>query len=243
MPASAPSDTSSATFALVRLYSSLIAWAFERFYREFAWTYDAVAWAVSQGLWRRWTLASLPFLAGRVLELGCGTGYVQGVLAQARPGAALGLDASPFMLRHTRHRLRQAGRAGLLMQGVAQRLPLADGSVQTVLATFPTSYVLHPHTLAEVRRVLVPTGRMVVVDAAHFPPQRGKRQLYARLIALAYRLVLLASGQQPADSEPEPAERHIYRERLEAAGFQVSVHPQQVGHSRVLVFVALPHSS
>ncbi|NTV64514.1 MAG: hypothetical protein HGA65_13385, partial [Oscillochloris sp.] len=50
----------------------LVRWAFERLYREFAWTYDMVAVAVSGGLWRRWGLAALPYVRGRVLELGFG---------------------------------------------------------------------------------------------------------------------------------------------------------------------------
>ncbi|NJP04278.1 MAG: hypothetical protein HC837_00930 [Chloroflexaceae bacterium] len=43
------------------LYIAFIRWAFDRFYRECAWTYDTVAWLVSWGYWQRWTHAALPY--------------------------------------------------------------------------------------------------------------------------------------------------------------------------------------
>jgi ubiquinone/menaquinone biosynthesis C-methylase UbiE len=217
------------------LYSALIGWAFERFYREFSWTYDGVAWLVSRGLWYHWAAAALPFLRGRVLELGCGTGHMQRALAQQHPAPALGLDVSPQMLGHTRRRLRRAGAVPRLLRGVAQALPLAGGSVQSVLATFPTSYILHPATLAEIRRVLSSDGRLVVVDAAHFTRQGS----YERLVDLAYRLVFLR-GITHRDSSAADDTEHPYTAHFEQAGFAVQAHPRQVGSSSVLVFVATP---
>ena len=49
---------------LLRAYIRLLRWSFARFYREFAWTYDTVAAAVSRGLWRRWIEAVVPRLHG-----------------------------------------------------------------------------------------------------------------------------------------------------------------------------------
>src|SRR5689334_21785273 len=83
------------------IHRSLVRWAFARFYREFAWTYDTVAAAVSGGRWSAWGQAVLPELRGRVLELGCGTGNLQ--QARARGGQLItGLDASSQMLAITR---------------------------------------------------------------------------------------------------------------------------------------------
>src|SRR5581483_7415360 len=90
---------------VTRAYTRAIRWCFARFYREFAWTYDAVAAAVSGGRWPDWGRAALPYLRGRVLELGCGTGNLQRALAQY-PGVGwpIGLDASPQMLAITRRK-------------------------------------------------------------------------------------------------------------------------------------------
>jgi hypothetical protein len=87
--------------------------------------------------------------------------------------------------------------------------------------------------LAEIRRVLDNEGRLVVVDAASFARQGS----YERLVNLAYRLVFLRDithRNSAADTE------HPYTATFERAGFAVQAHPQQVGSSSVLVFVATP---
>ncbi len=91
------------------IYQRLVQWGFERLYHELAWSYDLVAATVSRGYWRHWTLAAVPLLqGGRVLEVGCGTGYLQLALA-GTPIPHAGYDASPEMLRQATRRLRRAG--------------------------------------------------------------------------------------------------------------------------------------
>ncbi len=213
----------------MHLYHHLILWAFRRFYHEFAWTYDTVAWLVSRGLWHRWTRAALPFLHGRVLELGCGTGYVQQAQQQAHPGSMCGLDESAQMLAHTRRRLHRHRLPMQLVRGMAERIPFASRSFGSVLATFPTSYIIQPATLAEIRRVLRPSGTLIIVDAARFTT----RGLYETAVDFAYRATLLA-GQH------EPPPRHPYLDVLEPAGYRVQVHEVAVAQSIVTVFVATP---
>lgn len=208
-------------------YPALIRWAFARFYREFAWTYDFVAWIVSRGLWRRWTLAALPYLRGRVLEVGCGTGYVQAAPVTQQRGGLVGLDASPQMLALTRRRLQRRGGAVRLVRGVSQALPLAESAFQTVLATFPSEYIVQPRTLAEIQRVLQPSGQLIIVDAAWFTHDG----LYTRLVDSAYRLTFQRPVRGMPDYQP-------YRALLERAGFVVAGHWETVGPSRVLVLVA-----
>lgn len=206
------------------LVRRLVGWAFARFYREFAWTYDAVAWLVSRGLWRRWTLAALPYLDGRILELGCGTGHIQAALAAQSSVRVIGLDASPQMLALTQRRVRRARRSVRLLRAVGQALPFASGRFDTVLATFPTEYILHPATAAEIARVLAPAGRLVIVDA----PQFTRNGLYERAVDLAYRLTLQASVRGRSDYA-------LHLRALEQAGFSFAPHWEAVGTSRVLV--------
>lgn len=227
--------------ALAVAYREVVAWAFRRFYREFAWTYDTVAGLVSLGQWYEWTGAAQGFLRGSVLELGCGTGHMQEALITTYPEPAYGLDASPQMIALARKRVQRAGRQAQLVQGDARLLPFADATFQTVLATFPSNYISYQVTLTEIRRVLSAGGQLVVIDAAGFTT----RGLYEQLIGFIYKLVLLrgpgieVTEIQSASSGPGPT-RHLYHELLEPAGFTVTTHTVRLRQSFVTVFVAVP---
>ncbi len=209
------------------LYRMLIRWAFDRFYHEFAWTYDTVAWLVSRGLWYRWTLAALPYLKGKVLELGCGTGFLQHTLAMQHPGKAVGIDASPHMLALTHARLRKTQAITRLIRARTERLPFASHSFDTVLSTFPSEYIVHPDTLNEIQRVLVPTGQLILVDAAHFT----HKGVYEWAIYLAYWLTSQGSVKNTLPTIP-------YQGVFEQASFTIQHHYETVGASEVMVLVA-----
>jgi ubiquinone/menaquinone biosynthesis C-methylase UbiE len=208
-----------------RLYVRLIRWGFERLYREFAWAYDVVAAAVSGGLWQRWVLATLPFLRGRVLELGFGPGHLQLAIAAAGRHQSIGLDASPQMRSIACLRLRRAGHPALLAQGIAQQIPFASKSFDTILATFPAEYIADPRTHAELRRVLAPRGQVVILPLAQLD-----RSFYTQLVDLAYRLTLQAPVLREDLQVMQMAELRIGDTPLEA-------HWVQVGPSQALVLV------
>lgn len=204
---------------LSKLYSQLLRWAFARFYREFAWTYDLVAAIVSRGLWSRWIEAAVPELQGRrVLELGSGTGYLQRELR--RSGIpSIGLDASPYMLRLARRKIEAAGGTAQLLHGYAQQLPFASGCFSDLVATFPAEYILDSATFAEARRVLQPGGQIVLIDSAYFT----RRDAYSAAVEAAYVVT-----QQVRAKDPRP-------DLLRAAGFEVVESWVDVGASRVQI--------
>ncbi|HEY3231504.1 MAG TPA: class I SAM-dependent methyltransferase [Roseiflexaceae bacterium] len=206
-------------------YIRIIRWAFDRFYHEFAWTYDAVAAAVSGGRWGAWGRSALPYLHGRVLELGCGTGALQSVLAGRMAAASVGVDASTQMLDITMHKLNRAGRPIRLARAVAQALPFLPATFDSIAATFPTDYIADRATLAEARRVLRPQGHLVIVLAAAFA-QGGP---YQRLVDLAYRLTLQPSPRVQLDRPP----RSAIADRLTQAGFAVEERWESVMGDRV----------
>jgi ubiquinone/menaquinone biosynthesis C-methylase UbiE len=188
----------------------LIRWCFERFYREFAWTYDTVAAAVSWGHWRSWALTVVPLLHGDLLEIGCGTGNLQAALADhTATTQVIGLDVSWPMLLLTRRKTPSAR----LLQSDVRCIPLADRSFDCVVATFPSEYIADPGTLAELWRILRPGGQLVILLGA----QWAGPVLYRRLIALAYRLVLPAAPVVPNDLPTSAAGLHLLA-ALAAAG-------------------------
>jgi ubiquinone/menaquinone biosynthesis C-methylase UbiE len=213
-----------------QFYIRLVRWAFERFYREFAWTYDAVAAAVSRGRWPAWGRAALPYLHGHTLELGCGTGALQLVLVQRAGGRSIGLDASAQMLDITKRKLARAGTPVHLVRAIAQSLPFPSAAFDSIVATFPSEYIADRAALAEAWRVLRPAGRVVIVLAAAF----ASDGLYERLVALAYRLTL----QRPPRAEPDVAPRSVVGERLAQAGFAVEERWEPAGASRVHLIIA-----
>ncbi len=168
----------------IGLWKRFVQFGFRLLYHEMAWSYDLVAWGVSGGQWRAWGQAALPHLVGqRVLELGHGPGHLLVALAQ-REFCPVGLDLSPHMGRLARWRLRRAGLAVPLTRGRAQALPFATHSLDSVLVTFPTQYIVDPATLAQVRRVLRPGGRLVVVVGA----QLSGRGPFSRFVEWLYKI-------------------------------------------------------
>ncbi len=108
----------------------------------------------------QWIAAELsPYLpAGPVVELGVGTGIVAKALVD-RGFPVLGLDLSAAMLQRARLRL-----GARVVQGDAELLPFADGSMRSMVSVWLLHLLSSPGAvLAEVARVLEPSGTYVVV--------------------------------------------------------------------------------
>lgn len=99
----------------------------------------------------------------RVLDVGCGTGALLEALSLAAPGAQLaGVDLSEHMLAVARRRL---GAAIDLERACAETLPFGDAAFDVVVSTNVFHFIRHPvAALAEMLRVLKPSGRVVITD-------------------------------------------------------------------------------
>ena len=101
----------------------------------------------------------------RVLDLGCGAGHASFAVAPcARTVTAYDLSAQ--MLDVVRAGAVERGLANIeTRQGRAEILPFADASFELVLTRFSAHHWMDVDAaLAEVRRVLAPGGRFVVID-------------------------------------------------------------------------------
>jgi ubiquinone/menaquinone biosynthesis C-methylase UbiE len=113
---------------------------------------------------RRATLEALELRPGeRVIDIGCGPGYLAAEMAAAvgSDGFVRGVDPSPHMLAIAARR----GASVELAQGDALSLPADEASFDAAVSTQVYEYVPDiAAALAEARRVLRPGGRLVVLD-------------------------------------------------------------------------------
>ncbi len=124
-----------------------------------------MAAVVSFGLWNTWVKETIPLVrGGKILELGFGPGHLQ-VEAADRGMHSFGIDESSQMSRLAFRRIRKNGYQPNLVIGISQKLPFPS-FFDTIIATFPSEYIFDPLTMAEIHRVLVPGGRLIVLLTA-----------------------------------------------------------------------------
>jgi len=183
-----------------------------------------VAAIVSLGRWQDWLMQAMPYLSGRVLEIGFGPGHLQVALNEAGM-QAFGLDESRQMGRQARRRLCRGKYPQRLIDGYAHNLPFPGDVFDCVAATFPSEYIFEPQTLAEIRRVLRPGGKLVIIPSAWITGQGWLEQLAAELFRV--------TGQAGALELVLPG----IKRRIAESGFVVSYELVEARGSRVLVVV------
>ena len=110
---------------------------------------------------------------GRVLEIAVGTGI--DLPLYSGEVSITGLDLSPAMLRIARRRAAELGREVRFVVGDAQKLPFDDGSFDSVVTALALCSVPDPaRAIGEMRRVLAPGGRLLLLDhiRSSWPPDR-----------------------------------------------------------------------
>jgi ubiquinone/menaquinone biosynthesis C-methylase UbiE len=133
--------------------------------------YEVVA-ALLFGGRRRQAFIRLAALSGarpgdKVLDVGCGTGYLTRIMAKAvtPSGTALGIDPSPTVLAHARRQTR--GTNCTYAEGIAENLDSPDGIYDVVVTSLMIHHLpesLRAKALSEISRVLRPGGRVLVAD-------------------------------------------------------------------------------
>ena len=125
--------------------------------------YDVMNRVMTAGLdlrWRRLTAEAVVRRGDRVLDACCGTGDL--AVADGRAGGDVtGLDFSPRMLE----RARRKSDAVKWVEGDMLALPFEDGSFEAATVGFGVRNVVDlEHGLAELARVLVPGGRVGILE-------------------------------------------------------------------------------
>jgi len=111
--------------------------------------------------------ARLPARPARVLEIGCGNGALLARLSP-RITSGLGVDGSAGMIARAKARFGHVKNVQFASIG-GPMLPAADASIDVVISMLSWRYLDWDPIMAEVRRVLAPGGRLLVVDMVAAP--------------------------------------------------------------------------
>ena len=152
--------------------------ALRGYYRLHARVYDATRWSFLFGRGQLIdTLARDPMPVRRILEIGCGTGWLLSRLAWRFPGASLtGVDLSSDMLVQARKRLQACpGRCELRCEPYSA--PLEPGGFDLIVLSYALS-MMNPGfdaVLDAAASDLAPGGRIAVVDFHDTPIRTFRR--------------------------------------------------------------------
>ncbi len=151
-------------------------------YARWAPVYDPIFGVITNRAIRA-TMAEINALpAGRVLEVGVGTGIALPLYKSDHRIA--GIDLSPDMLARAEKRVAAGGLENVegLVEMDAGALAFTDGSFDVGVAMFVMSVVPDPaRVLGEIIRVVRPGGRIVLVN--HFSAEGGPRAAVERWLA------------------------------------------------------------
>ncbi len=114
---------------------------------------------------RRTRVNVMPWVRGRVLELGAGSAHNLPLMDAEQIDRVWMLDPEPLGWKLARERVEAVDFEVEFLEAEAEEIPLDDGSADTVLTTYALCTVSEPLTaLAEVRRVLRPHGELVFCE-------------------------------------------------------------------------------
>ena len=181
------------------------------------WLYDLGCRIVGMGPhFRQETLTcAQPRPGERVLDVGCGTGILTRMVANAvgAEGEAVGVDPSPEMIQEAKRCAAKAHNRAEFHLGVIETLPFVDSSFDLVLSSMMLHHLppaLKTAGLQEVYRVLQPGGRLMVVDID-------------KPTGLLGRLLMFPWGNEPALIDNLAGR---ITEFIENAGFRNVHHPR-----------------
>ncbi len=168
-------------------------------------------------------------LRGRVIEIGCGEGRAF-ELYPARVESVLAVEPDPTARAAAVERARSAPVPVEVVDGVADRLPAADGTFDAAVLVWVLCSVPDPAlALAEVARVLAPDGELRVYE--HVRAANPGFRLAQRAFDAAYWTRALGGCRTTRDTEAA----------IRAAGFRFAALDRGFHSSSLLTITAAPH--
>ena len=107
-----------------------------------------------------------------VLDYACGNGHYALMASQAGARFAIGIDISPVSIANCQQRALSEGMQDVtrFYVGDCEATELADNSVDTVICSGMLHHLDLTYALPEIRRILVPGGRCLAVEALAYNP-------------------------------------------------------------------------
>lgn len=154
-------------------------------FNDIAGRYDFLNRFMSLGIdvgWRKKALGILQPLQPKViLDVATGTGDVAIMAARMlQPEKIIGIDISEGMLAFGREKVEKAGLSGkiTLQEGDSETISFPDGTFDAITVAFGVRNFEHLEKgLAEMRRVLKPGGKAVILEFSN-PTKTPVKQLY-----------------------------------------------------------------
>ena len=211
------------------LIAPFLRFGFSILYHSAAPIYDNVALLVSGGYWFKWGSKAQNFIRGHhILEVGFGTGHL--IVSLSKSGyKVVGLDESKQMCRITAaklSKLQSQPEQVMLVRGNSQYCPFRSAYFDTIICNFPSDYIINPKSLSEFKRILQPSGRLVILAGAW----AGRRTLHARFASVLYRLI-----GQPS---PNKIDWRPFFDQLVVNGFSCSLQWVSIKGSLVVFIIA-----
>ncbi len=121
--------------------------------------------ACSSGLISKQRSLIVPQAEGVVLELGIGSGLNLPFYGKENIKKIIGLDPSSELLKYIDKEKYERELGLEVIQGVAENIPLEDNCIDQIVVTYTLCSVEDPvKVLGEVRRVLKPGGRVLLLE-------------------------------------------------------------------------------
>lgn len=141
--------------------------AANRIFSGLAGSYDRILdWTtlLQDRYWKAWLISRAALRrSDRILDIGCGTCILEERL-EGKGCAVVGLDLTPEMLSFAQAKRLSCVQG--LVNGDAEALPFHDSSFDIVISCYVPKYCDPERLAAEVARVLMPDGRLLMYDFA-----------------------------------------------------------------------------
>lgn len=191
---------------------------------------DVLTFGSQKRLLRSVVRAAAPDAGDAVLDVGCGTGTLALLLEEAvgAEGRVEGIDASPEMIAEARKKISKKRPRANVQVALIEQIPFGEGEFDLATSTYVFHHLpeeLKKTGLAEIRRVLKPGGRLLIVDFAgqHMWGRGGSHSLIGHLMAIIFGR---ADRRRLADSASEDVPSHAHGDythtliaMMEEAGF------------------------